>query len=125
MSRTGRGVTVVVAVMILAGGCGLALIFRDEVGCRLPLVECLKSEGELFVRNDRTDMITIKVDSSSIVVPPGQMKTLASLGCGGSVLIATDAAGTEVSQLAPDAECGTRTWIFHADGTTQVEPGHA
>lgn len=115
---------IVAAAILLVAGCGLAVVLRDEVGCRLPLIECLETDGELFVRNDRADAITVRAGSGEITVPAGQTRALGALGCGDSALVAVDAAGAEVAQLAPEGECTTRTWIFEAGGTARAIPGH-
>jgi hypothetical protein len=112
------------AAVVVVAGCALGVAFRDEAGCRLPLVECRETGGELFVRNDRADPVTVRAGTGEVTVPAGQTRALGGLGCGGAALVAVDAAGAELATLAPADECATRTWIFEAGGTARVIPGN-
>jgi hypothetical protein len=110
---------------VVVACCGIAVVYRNEIGCRLPLVECLDTGGLLYVHNATDERIVITVDSSSIPVEAGQLLPVGDIACGDSPLVATDAQGREVARLAPDPQCNTRTWIFEPDGTARVVFGRA
>jgi hypothetical protein len=127
MSRRRRWpwVLAATAVVVVVACCGLGIAFRNEIGCRLPLVECLDAGGQVYARNDRSDDLTLRVNSSSIDLDAGQFRALGDMACRESAVVAIDAQGQEVARLEPDPRCDTRTWIFAADATTSVVAGRA
>jgi len=124
--RRARWPWVVTAVFaaVLATCCGLGVAFRNEIGCHVPLVECLGGGAQLYIRNDRPDDVTIRTATGSFTVRAGELLAVGDLACRGTPVVAIDRNGTELGRLESDPRCDTtRTWIFEPSGIAHVETG--